>query len=119
MLIELATWNGPLLLNIHFRLLHPLLDSKRITLYSNALPYSQALFHCQTSIVLFPLMVSMISVGGMSGGIPGGTQGKSGQERQDVSGTGAGATGNESGDTAGRQIEGARGQGLSGQGGVF
>ena len=55
----------------------------------------------------------------MSGGIPGGTSGKSGQERQDVAGTGAGATGNQSGDTAGRQIEGARGQGLSGQGGVF
>ena len=56
---------------------------------------------------------------GMSGGIPGGTAGQSGQERQQLAGTGAGSTGNESGDTAGRQIEAARGQGLSGQGGVF
>ncbi len=55
----------------------------------------------------------------MSGGIEGGTAGKSGQERKDVAGTGAGDTGNQSGDTAGRQIEGASGQGLSGQGGVF
>ncbi len=57
--------------------------------------------------------------GGMSGGIEGGTAGKSGQERKDVAGTGAGDTGNQSGDTAGRQIEGASNQGLSGQGGVF
>lgn len=56
--------------------------------------------------------------GGMSGGIEGGTAGKSGQERKDVAGTGAGS-GNNSADTAGRQIEGASGQGLSGQGGVF
>ena len=56
--------------------------------------------------------------GGMSGGIEGGTAGKSGQERKDVAGTGAGS-GNSSADTAGRQIEGASGQGLSGQGGVF
>lgn len=56
--------------------------------------------------------------GGMSGGIDGGTAGKSGQERKDVAGTGAGS-GNSSADTAGRQIEGASGQGLSGQGGVF
>lgn len=56
--------------------------------------------------------------GGMSGGIEGGTAGKSGQERKDVAGTGAGS-GNSSADTAGRQLEGASGQGLSGQGGVF
>ena len=54
----------------------------------------------------------------MSGGIEGGTAGKSGQERKDVAGTGAGS-GNSSADTAGRQLEGASGQGLSGQGGVF
>ena len=53
----------------------------------------------------------------MSGGIEGGTAGKSGQERKDVAGTGAG--GNQSGDTAGKQLEGAANQGLSGQGGVF
>lgn len=56
--------------------------------------------------------------GGMSGGIEGGTAGNGGQERKDVAGTGAGS-GNNSADTAGRQIEGASGQGLSGQGGVF
>ena len=55
--------------------------------------------------------------GGMSGGIEGGTAGKSGQERKDVAGTGAGS--NQSGDTAGKQLEGASNQGLSGQGGVF
>ena len=73
---------------------------------------------CARQAQFLPLFL-MCLAGGMSGGIPGGTAGQSGQERQDVAGTGAGATGNQSGDTAGRQIEGARGQGLSGQVGVY
>ena len=54
----------------------------------------------------------------MSGGIEGGTAGKSGNERRAVAGTGAGR-GSDSADTQITQAEGASGQGLSGQGGVF